>query len=83
MASPLFGGGIAQSDVLWHEIFGHGLGLSHTNHPYYPFSKQSNGPEIAYDQARSAYITYRYTHPENGSTQEIRPAMYPTAGGRQ
>lgn len=80
MASPLFGGGIAQSDVLWHEIFGHGLGLSHTNHPYYPFSKQSNGPEIAYDQARSAYITYRYTHPENGSTQEIRPAMYPTAG---
>ncbi|MDT2044604.1 hypothetical protein OSB99_20130 [Providencia stuartii] len=37
MASPLFGGGIAQSDVLWHEIFGHGLGLSHTNHPYYPF----------------------------------------------
>ncbi|MDX4946807.1 M66 family metalloprotease [Providencia manganoxydans] len=80
MASPFFGGGMAQSDILWHE-WGHSLGLRHTTDENYPFSPNSNGFEISYDQSQQRYVTYKYTDPYNGSVQEIYPAMYPIAAG--
>lgn len=87
MASPFFGGGVAQSAILWHE-WGHSLNLEHTAknkaldkpNGTYPFAPDSNGSEIAYDQSQQRYITYKYTDPIDGSTQEIHPAMYTMAG---
>ncbi|MCW2257169.1 hypothetical protein M2263_003260 [Providencia alcalifaciens] len=80
IASPHVGGGVAQSDVMWYEILGHGLDLRHTTHKSYPYSKDSNGPHIAYDQSRQSYITYQYPSLGKSQVKEIKPAMYPTAG---
>ncbi|EKT54105.1 hypothetical protein [Providencia burhodogranariea] len=78
LGSPNYGGGLARPDVMWHEILGHGLGLKHTTDQGYPYSKDSNGPHVAYDQSRQSYITYRYS--PRGQIEEIKPAMYPSAG---
>lgn len=80
VASPHYGGGVAQSDVMWHEILGHGLDLRHTTHESYPYPKDSNGSHIAYDQSRQSYITYQYSPLGENRIKEIKPAMYPIAG---
>ncbi|NIH03359.1 hypothetical protein [Providencia rettgeri] len=79
IASPNYGGGLADSGILWHEIYGHGLGLPHTNNKeVYPFKEYSNGVNIAYDQQQQRYITYKRLS-VNGDVTEVKPAMYPTS----
>ena len=79
LASPNYGGGIPYPDILWHEIYGHGLGLPHTTSKTYPYDAKSNGPHLAYDQQKQRYTTFRYQS-ENGEIKEIKPSLYPFAG---
>lgn len=73
LASHNFGGGITKPSILWHEVFGHGLSLGHTTSKHYPYSSESHGDNIAFDQYRQQYTTYRKPNPDD----EIIPAMYP------
>ncbi|HHR6080950.1 TPA: hypothetical protein ACS7ZY_003347 [Providencia alcalifaciens] len=73
LASHNFGGGITKPSILWHEVFGHGLSLGHTTSQHYPYSSESHGDNIAFDQYRQQYTTYRKPNPDD----EIIPAMYP------
>lgn len=81
LASPNYGGGIPYPDVLWHEIYGHGLGLPHTTSKTYPYDAKSNGHHLAYDQQKQRYTTFRY-QAKNGEIKEIKPSLYPSAGQR-
>ncbi|MGO2335585.1 M66 family metalloprotease [Providencia sp.] len=79
------GAGIARSDVMWHELYGHGFGLNHTINTdntdntefFYPFDGKTNGQNIGYDQQTQSYITYRYTEPHSKESKEVMPALYP------
>ncbi|MTC55649.1 Uncharacterised protein [Providencia rustigianii] len=73
LATHNFGGGITKPSILWHEVFGHGLSLGHTTKAGYPYSSESHGGSIAYDQQRQQYTTYR----KDDQHSEIIPAMYP------
>ncbi|WP_369309176.1 hypothetical protein [Providencia rettgeri] len=69
LASPHYGGGVNNPITLWHEIFGHGLGLPHT-------TDKNHGNNIAYDQYRQHYITYKYKN-ASGDYVDMYPTMYP------
>lgn len=73
LGSPRVGGGVISTSVMWHEIFGHGLSLPHTNSKTYPYSAESHGEAIAFDQYRQQYTTYLKADQHS----EIIPAMYP------
>lgn len=82
LASPHCGGGTHHPDILFHEIFGHGLNLPHTTQPShrtrqaYPFNATSHGPNPAYNQHRQHYITYKYLN-RNNQPQQMYPTMFP------
>ncbi|WP_353167386.1 hypothetical protein [Providencia sp.] len=71
------GGGIHEPATLWHEIFGHGLGLPHTNvkNTTYPYDPTAHGRTPAYNQHRQHYSTYQYQD-KHGTTVPLYPAMY-------
>ncbi|EKT61249.1 hypothetical protein [Providencia sneebia] len=77
IAFPFYGGGIAQPDIMWHEVFGHGLKLPHTTDPSYPYSNSHNGLHVAYDQSKQTYITYQSLEDDQKQNYEVKPAMYP------
>lgn len=71
------GGGIHEPTTLWHEIFGHGFGLPHTNikDTAYPYDPATHGPNPAYNQHRQHYVTYQHQY-ENGTVANLYPTMY-------
>lgn len=71
------GGGIHEPTTLWHEIFGHGFGLPHTNikNTAYPYDPATHGSNPAYNQHRQHYITYQHQY-ENGAIANLYPTMY-------
>jgi hypothetical protein len=73
LATHNFGGGITKPSILWHEVFGHGLSLGHTTKEGYPYHPENHGENMAFDQYRQQYTTYR----QQNQTDEIIPAMYP------
>jgi len=77
LAIPHSGGGIHEPTTLWHEIFGHGFGLPHTNieNSTYPYDPATHGPNPAYNQHRQHYVTYQHQH-ENGTVANLYPTMY-------
>ncbi|MEY0436022.1 hypothetical protein [Providencia huaxiensis] len=78
LASPNHGGGVHEPNVMFHEVFGHGLGLPHTdmkdrnNQPTYPYSYYSHGKNPAYNQSRQYYVTYHDLH---SHLQQAMPTM--------
>lgn len=77
LAIPHAGGGINEPTTLWHEVFGHGFGLSHTNvkDTTYPYNPTTHGPNPAYNQHRQHYVTYQHQY-ENGTVANLYPTMY-------
>lgn len=71
------GGGIHEPTTFWHEIFGHGFGLPHTNlkNTTYPYNPATHGPNPAYNQQRQHYVTYQH-HDKNGAITGLYPTMY-------
>ncbi|HEE8951780.1 hypothetical protein QU814_06960 [Providencia rettgeri] len=67
-ASRNHGGGVHEPNVMFHEAFGHGLGLPHTNsqdhnnQPAYPYHPYDHGKKPAYNQSRQYYVTYHSPH---------------------
>lgn len=76
LAIPHAGGGIHEPTTLWHEIFGHGFGLPHTNieRSTYPYNPTTHGPNPAYNQHRQHYVTYK----SSGDIPNLKPTMYAT-----
>lgn len=74
LAIPHAGGGVHEPTTLWHEIFGHGLGLPHTNieNSTYPYNPATHGPNPAYNQHRQHYVTYK----SSGDIPNFYPTMY-------
>lgn len=77
LARRYAGGGIHEPTTLWHEIFGHGFGLPHTNieHTTYPYDPATHGTNPAYNQHRQHYVTYQHQD-ENGAVTRLYPTMY-------
>ncbi|HHE6470879.1 TPA: hypothetical protein ACPFI9_003546 [Providencia rettgeri] len=79
LASPNHGGGVHEPNVMFHEIFGHGLGLPHTNtqahnnQPTYPYRPYDHGKNPAYNQSRQYYVTY---HDPRSRLQQAIPTMF-------
>ncbi|AXH63595.1 hypothetical protein [Providencia huaxiensis] len=79
LASPNHGGGVHEPNVMFHEIFGHGLGLPHTdsqahnNQPTYPYRPYDHGKNPAYNQSRQYYVTY---HDPHDPLQQAIPTMF-------
>ncbi|WP_323085648.1 hypothetical protein, partial [Providencia alcalifaciens] len=75
-----YGGGGPTPGVFFHELYGHGAGLTHTTDSQYPYSSTSHGPKdhkpnIGYDQQRQQYTTYRYTSADGTQIHESTPTM--------
>ncbi|MEX9841486.1 hypothetical protein AB7X06_10055 [Providencia rettgeri] len=79
LGSPNNGGGVHEPNVMFHEIFGHGLGLPHTNKLgdddklVYPYDPHSHGKNPAYNQSRQYYVTYHDLH---SHLKQAMPTMF-------